>query len=69
LAVTVNGVRRWSVEQNTSNRQSDYNFLATSNILSLEKDDVIGMDAYQDSGPNTTLIVGSRAYVNILRLS
>ena len=69
LAVTVNGVRRWSVEQNTSNRQSDYNFLATSNILSLEKDDVIGMEAYQDSGPNTTLMVGSRAYVNILRLS
>ena len=69
LAITVNGIRQNIVDQYTSNKTASWNFLSTSNIIALEEDDVISMQARQDNGPNVTVVVGAAAYINILRIS
>ena len=49
--------------------RADHNFLATSAIFDLSDGDIIGMNVLQDNGPNTTITIGSEAYINILRIA
>ena len=68
MALTVDAVRQGQTYQYTSNKTASWNFLAGSTILELEADSVVGMDAYQDNGPNTTISIGPECYINMVRI-
>jgi hypothetical protein len=48
--------------------RADHNFLATSGIFELSDGDIIGMNVFQDNGPNVNITIGPEAYINILRI-
>ena len=49
--------------------RSVWGFLSSSDILELQEDDVVGLQAYQDNGPNASVEGGLPSYMNILRLA
>ena len=72
FTIDVNGVSVYSGShpyQYTSNKTASYNLLSGNEIVEVEEDDRITLTIFQDNQPNTTIMVGDAAYMNILRLA